>query len=136
MFGRKTPSPRSAAGAPISTILGEKTSMQGEIKFSGSMRIDGAFDGTLHGEHLIIGSCGSVRGEISCISCICHGQIHGQLAADTTELKNGSLFEGTLLTRGLSVEPGATLNGDVRQQEEEIHLIDGDNIEKIGTSAI
>lgn len=133
MFGKKSRSPRAAGSAPISTIIGEKTTMQGEMKFCGSMRVDGTFDGTLHGEHLIIGACGTVHGDISCISCICHGQIHGQLAADTTELKNGSFFEGTLLTRGLSVEPGATLNGDVRQHEEEIQLINEDSVEKIGT---
>ncbi|MDY0211953.1 MAG: polymer-forming cytoskeletal protein [Desulfuromonadaceae bacterium] len=132
MFGKKTRPHKTAGGAPISTILGEKASIQGEMKFCGSMRIDGTFDGTLHGEHLIIGGCGSVTGDISCVSCICHGQIRGQLAADSTELKNGSFFEGTLLTRGLTVEPGSTLNGDIRQHEEEVHLISEDNIEKIG----
>ncbi len=134
MFGKRTSPHKTAGSAPISTILGEKTTLQGEMKFCGSMRIDGDFDGTLRGEHLIIGSGGSIRGDVSCISCICHGQIHGQLSADSTELKNGSLFEGTLLTRGLSVEPGAILNGDVRQHEAEAHLINESKIEKIGTN--
>lgn len=133
MFGKKADSSRTPGGAPISTILGEKTRMQGELEFSGSMRIDGSFDGTLQGEHLIVGNSGSVHGDVRCSSCICHGQIHGQLACDSMQLKQGSYFEGTLLTRELSVEPGSTLNGDIRQHEDEIHLIDGEKIEKIGT---
>jgi cytoskeletal protein CcmA (bactofilin family) len=133
MFGKKADRSRAPGGAPISTILGEKTRMQGELEFSGSMRIDGTFDGTLKGEHLIIGNSGTVHGDVRCSSCICHGQMQGQLACDSMQLKHGSYFEGTLLTRELSVEPGSTLNGDIRQHEDEIHLIDGEKIEKIDT---
>ncbi len=133
MFRKKTKSSGSHGGAPISTILGEKTRMQGELEFSGSMRIDGSFDGTLTGEYLIVGNSGTVQGDVRCSSCICHGQIRGQLACDNIQLKHGSYFEGTLLTRELSVEPGSTLNGDIRQHEDEIHLLDGETMEKIGT---
>lgn len=132
MFGKKADSTRDPGGAPISTILGEKARMQGDLEFNGSMRIDGSFDGTLKGEHLIVGSSGAVHGDIRCSSCICHGQIHGQLACDSMQLKHGSYFEGTLLTRELSVEPGATLNGDIRQHEDEVHLINDEKVEKIG----
>lgn len=134
MFGKKTDSGRTPGGAPISTILGEKTRMQGELEFCGSMRIDGSFDGTLNGEHLIIGNSGAVHGDVRCSSCICHGQMQGQLVCDSIQLKHGSYFEGTLLTRELSVEPGSTLNGDIRQHEDEIHLINDEKIEKIGKS--
>lgn len=47
MFGKKADSTRDPGGAPISTILGEKARMQGDLEFNGSMRIDGSFDGTL-----------------------------------------------------------------------------------------
>jgi cytoskeletal protein CcmA (bactofilin family) len=132
MFGKKADPGSTPSGAPISTILGEKSRMQGELEFSGSMRVDGIFDGSLQGEYLIVGKTGSVHGDVRCTNCICHGQVHGQMACDSLHLKQGSYFEGTILTRELSVEPGSSLNGDIRQHEDEVHLIDGEKIEKIG----
>ncbi|WP_316348189.1 polymer-forming cytoskeletal protein [Desulfuromonas acetoxidans] len=108
----------------ITTILGEGTEVTGDLVFKGSMRIDGQFDGNLTGDHLIISASGKVVGDVSAKSCICHGQVTGNLSVDELQVKKGGNVDGTITTKDLSVESGAFLDGEVKLKKKELHVVD------------
>ena len=66
----------------ISTVLGKETAITGDVIFKGSMRVDGRINGNVSGEHLIISDSGKVVGDVTSQTCICHGQIVGNLISD------------------------------------------------------
>ncbi|MBN2644450.1 MAG: polymer-forming cytoskeletal protein [Desulfuromonadaceae bacterium] len=119
-------SSKTNGSTAISTILGEGTQLTGEMTFKGTMRIDGQFDGNLSGEHLVISASGKVIGDVVAISCLCHGEIQGNLTVDRLELKQGGRIDGTISADDLVVESGALMMGEVRPKKKELRLLKED----------
>lgn len=129
-------SPKKDNPEAITTILGEGTVITGDMSFQGSMRIDGQFDGNLSGDHLIVSENGKVVGDVLAQSCVCYGQIRGNLTVDELQVKQGGRIDGTINTDDLAVESGSLLNGEVKPKKKELRLVqDGSDelMEKNGT---
>jgi len=111
----------------ITTIIGDGTEITGDVSFKDTMRIDGQFDGNLNGDHLIISSSGRVLGDVVANSCVCYGQIVGNLTLERLQVKQGGKIDGTVTTVDLEVESGAVLIGEIRQPKKELRLVGDDN---------
>ncbi|MEA3464760.1 MAG: polymer-forming cytoskeletal protein [Thermodesulfobacteriota bacterium] len=107
----------------LTTVLGEGTEITGEMSFQGTMRIDGQFDGNLCGEHLIISAKGKVVGDVIAQSCVCYGQVDGNLTVEALHVKQGGRIDGTVSTNDLAVELGSALNGEVKPKKKELRLV-------------
>ena len=89
------------------------TEITGEIKSAGDIRIDGKLKGNVDIKgRLVIGATGFVEGEIICGNCDVSGKIIGKITvAELLSLKASANIQGDMITKKLSIEPGAMFTG-------------------------
>lgn len=98
----------------LHALLGAGTSFRGTISFAGRVRIDGAFEGEIHGgELLVVGEGAEIRGHIRVDSVIVQG---GQVQADivasrSIELYVPSQVTGTLHSPEIFLDKGVQFSG-------------------------
>jgi cytoskeletal protein CcmA (bactofilin family) len=98
----------------VNTIIGEGTSLTGDVKVEGSVRVDGEFEGTIDAtDTLIIGESGKVDGDATVANAIIGGRMYGNVfASGKIELQHGSQLLGDIKTRGLVIEDGVVFQGN------------------------
>lgn len=105
---------QKAENEAISSIVDQSMSISGELAFKGKTRIDGTINGNITGEHLVLSKSGKIIGDVKVRSFICHGSIDGNISADIVTARKGCVIQGKLEAGNLTVEPGATLDGEVK----------------------
>ena len=77
--------------APPNTVVGLGTSLRGTLMVSGTLRIDGEFEGDiLNCDRLEIGEHGIMRADIEVKEALIRGRVHGNIRAlGTIEMKSG-----------------------------------------------
>jgi len=98
----------------ISSIIDTTMKINGEISFKGKARIDGNIDGNIDGEHLILSETGVVNGDITASSFICQGKVEGNIRSELVTAKKTCTINGKLESGSLTVEPGATITGEIK----------------------
>lgn len=113
MFGiRKQP--------PIRTLVGEGTVIEGEVRFTDGLRIDGKVIGSVvaaGGERniLVIGEKASITGRVQAGHVIVNGEIRGPLQSDELlELQPKARIEGHVRYERLEMHQGAQVQGELR----------------------
>ncbi len=103
-------------------IIGQGTSIQGEIICDGDIRIDGMVKGSVTSKaKIVIGISGSVDGDVICDNADISGKIFGTVEVDELLfLKSSAYIEGNITTGKLVVEAGAKFNGSCRMGVKEI----------------
>ncbi|MFP4662973.1 MAG: polymer-forming cytoskeletal protein [Bacteroidales bacterium] len=94
-------------------VIGEGTTVNGDIKSDGDVRIDGQITGNISIEgKLVIGKKGSLNGEIHCQNCEISGTIEGKIfVRELLSLKASSVIKGDIKTLRLAIEPNAVFTG-------------------------
>ena len=94
-------------------LIGNGTTIKGEVIASGDMRIDGTVIGTIKATgKIVVGQNGVVEGEIYCNSADISGKEKGTIRVDElTSLKATSRLEVDLFTKQLFIEVGAIFTG-------------------------
>lgn len=105
---------QKAENETISSVIDKSMSVSGEMSFKGKTRIDGTINGNVTGEHLILSESGKIIGDIKVSSFICHGYLEGNIISKLVTAQKGCSIIGKLEAGSLTVEPGATLDGEVR----------------------
>ena len=105
MFGKK-----SKAG-PIDSLIGVGSRIEGNVSFSGGLRVDGQVQGNICSvdnkpSTLVLSELGQVEGEINVAHMVINGSVHGPIRA----------------TEYLELLPKARVSGDVYYHSIEIHV--------------
>ena len=89
------------------------TYIEGIIKATSDIRIDGTLKGTLQTEgKLVIGTSGQIDGDITCQSAEIHGTVNGKVTVnEMLSLKASCKLLGDIVVGRLSIEPGAQFSG-------------------------
>ena len=107
-----------------SNIIGNGTTIKGEISANGDVRIDGTIIGTVKSTgKIVIGQQGMVEGEVICNSADVSGRLKGLVRVEElTSLKSTSRIEAELYTKQLFIEVGAIFTGkcDMSQKVTEV----------------
>ncbi|MFN8292083.1 MAG: polymer-forming cytoskeletal protein [Chitinophagaceae bacterium] len=95
------------------TLIGAGTTLKGDIKSNGDLRIDGTIIGNVSSNaKIIIGTTGMVEGDISGNQADIVGKVSGNIRAkELLQLRGESVVTGNLYAGKLQVEPSATFNG-------------------------
>ena len=98
----------------VNTIIGEGTTLKGDVKVEGSIQVDGEFDGTIDAaDTLVVGETGKVDGDATVANAIIGGRMYGNVfASGKIELQRGSQLLGDIKTRGLVIEDGVVFQGN------------------------
>lgn len=96
------------------------TIIKGEIISPCDIRIDGTFEGKIQSKgRVVIGESAHIKGDIICDNIDLWGKVDGNVfVKDTLNLKDGCVVNGNLNVRKLSVELGATFNGNCKMISE------------------
>ena len=96
------------------------TVIKGEILSPCDIRIDGTFEGKIQSKgRVVIGESAHIKGDIVCDNIDLWGKVEGNVfVKDTLNLKEGCTVLGNLNVRKLSVELGATFNGNCKMISE------------------
>ncbi len=98
----------------VNTIIGEGTTLKGDVKVEGSVQVDGDFDGTIEAsDTLVVGETGKVEGDATVANAVIGGKMYGNVfASGKLELRRGSRLLGDIKTRGLVIEDGVVFQGN------------------------
>lgn len=97
----------------LTGFLDKGVKIQGELQFENTFRIDGAFNGKIRSNDLlVVGDNGNVDGEIDVGTISVNGTVRGTIRAkDRIEiLKSGRIF-ADVVTPSLHIEEGGVLQG-------------------------
>ncbi|MBA2722962.1 MAG: polymer-forming cytoskeletal protein [Methylibium sp.] len=115
MFGtRKQP--------PIRTLIGEGTVLEGEIRYSEGLRIDGRVVGNViaigdEPNLLVIGEKASITGRVKAGHVIVNGEVCGPVdSSELLELQPKARIEGNVRYARLEMHQGAQVHGELRPQ--------------------
>lgn len=114
MFSSKKKQP------PIRTLIGEGTVIQGEVRFTEGLRIDGEVHGDVlaTGEGhsiLVISEKARVHGKVKAAHVIINGSVAGPVLSDgLLELQPKARIVGDVRYEVLEMHQGATIEGDMR----------------------
>lgn len=119
---RKTP-PSSAPPIQqldrVTSVLGPGITWKGNLRGSGGIRIEGAFEGeiTIRGL-VVVGETGRVTCEdLQANTVIIAGAVKGNIKAEKLEIRSTGRVWGDVTTVAFSTEEGAFLRGQVRMEE-------------------
>ena len=92
------------------------TVIKGEILSPNDIRIDGTFEGRIQSKgRVVVGETAVIKADIVCENVDLWGKVEGNLfVKNTLSLKEGCTVTGNLHIRRLSVELGATFNGNCK----------------------
>jgi cytoskeletal protein CcmA (bactofilin family) len=103
----------SAVDSASINLIGNGTSITGDIKSNGDVRIDGSLKGNIviTGK-LVVGPSGNIEGNVTCQNADISGEIHGKVTvSELLSLKASAKLLGDIITGKISIEPNATFTG-------------------------
>lgn len=94
-------------------LLGQGTTIKGDIESNGDIRIDGHLIGSLKSNgKVVIGQTGVMEGDLTCKQAEVSGVVKGNITTEElTALKSTSKVEVDLNTKQLLIEVGAQFTG-------------------------
>jgi cytoskeletal protein CcmA (bactofilin family) len=98
----------------ITGFIDEGTEFTGELKFKGSFRVDGYFNGRIESESmLIVGERGKVEADVVVNYLLINGEFRGSIkAVEKVEIHNRGRVFGSIQTPKLAIEEGAYLEAN------------------------
>lgn len=125
MFGNKkntdTKMAKSSEAEHTSiNLIGNGTTIKGEVKSNGDIRIDGTLIGQVYSKgKIVVGNTGVIEGEIYCQNADFSGNIKAKVeVSELLTLKATSRLRGEIVTNKLAIEPGARFTGNCTMDKE------------------
>ena len=97
----------------INTIIGKGSSITGNLRINGFVRLDGDIDGNLETDgNIIIGDTARIKGDVKAKAVIVGGIVAGNIIAqESVKLLSNSAVLGDVISRKVQVEDKATFHG-------------------------
>ena len=113
MFGNSHSKPKNR----IDSLIGAESKVDGNISFSGGLRVDGEVNGNIiatpgQPSMLVLSEHGRINGEISVTHLVINGMVDGPVrAADHLELQSKARVTGNVHYKTLEIQLGAVVEG-------------------------
>ena len=120
MFGGKSTKPQNR----IDSLIGEGTSIEGSVVFSGGLRIDGRVKGNVQAADdqpstLVLSERARVDGEIRVSHAVINGTVNGPVySGEYVELQAKCNVNGDVHYKTLEIQLGAVVQGRLVHREE------------------
>jgi len=101
----------------IDSLIGATTRIEGNVFFSGGLRVDGAVRGNVSGlpdqpATLVVSEQARIDGEVQATHVVVNGTINGPVASrETLELQAGSRVKGDIHYKSIEIQQGAVIEG-------------------------
>ena len=123
MFGNNRKDGRRPA-VNVDTLIGAQCTIEGEVRFSGGLHVEGTIKGTVAAEAggdavLMLSDKGCIEGEIRAPHVVINGQVRGDIiAAERVELASQARVEGNIHYKVLEMAAGAQVCGHLVREDE------------------
>ncbi len=118
MFSRKSPKPQNR----IDSLIGAGTSIEGDVNFSGGLRIDGQVKGNVRAtgdqaSTLVVSEHARIEGEINVSHVIINGTVIGPVhSGEFLELQTKARVTGDVEYNAIEMHLGAVIQGRLIHQ--------------------
>lgn len=112
-------SPKKRKAGKINTLLGQKTEIQGDIRFSGGLHVDGTVKGNVSADNdgrsmLSLSESGVIEGAVSVPYVVLNGTVAGDVhSSEHVELAPKARITGNVHYNLLEMAVGAEVNGQL-----------------------
>ena len=98
---------------PPNTVIGAGSSVRGTLMFTGTLKIDGEFEGDiLNCDRLEIGEHGLMRADVEVKEALILGRVVGNIRAlGVVDMRAGAKVEGDVTAISVVMEPGVYFSG-------------------------
>jgi len=115
MFGKKTP---AGAQAKIDSLIGVGTCIEGKVRFSGGLRVDGEIRGSVEAvadassSTLVVSDQARIEGAVSVAHLVLNGTIVGPVTvSETLEMQPKAKIVGDVAYESIEMHQGAVIEG-------------------------
>jgi len=109
----------------IEAFIGQDTEIEGSIRSTETIRIDGRIRGGLTAESVIIGEHGQILGDINANKVVVGGKVKGNISASAVlELTPKSTVVGDIRTSKLIIADGASFEGNCQMLKADGQVIE------------
>jgi len=105
----------AAKGDIINSTIGDGSVFQGKFYISGSLHIDGKFEGEIKtDDELVVGETGKVKTDIIAKSVVVAGTVIGNInASDEVRLMETGRVLGNITAPSISIQRGVVAHGEI-----------------------
>jgi cytoskeletal protein CcmA (bactofilin family) len=105
---------RNASSNSVETsIIAKDTTIKGNLEFVGTLIVEGTLESQVKGVEMTIQKNGKINGSLDVRALNCHGQIEGNITAESVVIHSSAVVSGEIKAATLEIEPGATINGNI-----------------------
>jgi len=114
----------------IDSLIGATTRIEGNVFFSGGLRVDGAVRGNVAGlpdqpATLVVSEQARIDGEVQAAHVVVNGTINGPVdARETLELQAGSRVKGDIHYKSIEIQQGAVIEGRLVHHSAEVRAVE------------
>jgi len=109
----------------LESFVGSNARIKGEMTVEGTLRLDGAIEGALNADCVILSEKAMVKGDIAAQKIVIAGTVEGNLRAkELVEIQSKGKVLGGVFTQKLSVIEGGEINGKIEMKMKESQIID------------
>ena len=109
----------------LESFVGSNAQFKGEMNVKGTLRLDGAIEGCVNADCVILSETALVKGDIVAQKIIIGGSVEGNLRAkELVEIQSKGKVLGEIFTDKLSVAEGAEFNGKIQMKSGESKILD------------
>ncbi len=112
----------------IDTLIGEESSVTGDIRFKSGLYVQGSVDGTIEaidqkdGEFRLM-KTGKIKGKVTAPYLVINGVVDGDLVATSKiELQANARITGNIYYQSIEMQLGARVNGQLIHEEKQPHV--------------
>jgi len=114
----------------IDSLIGATTRIEGNVFFSGGLRVDGAVRGNVAGlpdqaATLVVSEQARIDGEVQATHVVVNGTINGSVdSRETLELQAGSRVKGDIHYKSIEIQQGAVIEGRLVHNGAEVKSVE------------
>ena len=114
----------------IDSLIGATTRIEGNVFFSGGLRVDGAVRGSIAAlpdqpGTLVVSEQARIDGEIQAAHVVVNGTINGPVdSRETLELQSSSRVKGDVHYKSIEIQQGAVIEGRLVHHSAEVKAVE------------
>jgi cytoskeletal protein CcmA (bactofilin family) len=112
--------PTAPKPKPAPSIISSDLTINGHVKTTGDIQIEGTVEGDIHAHLLTIGENATVKGEVVADDIVVTGRVVGRVRGLKVRLTSSARVEGDIIHKTIAIESGAHFEGSVQRQDDPI----------------